>query len=111
MTGCAGAPNAERSHEAAWRLGYIAELGASVDVAEGSDGDCRESAARADAAVDRYARVTYVTRRGALQHRVVPLAADSSFARGDWVYVNTEQCVAPLARRAVQRPSDVGHAH
>ncbi|HKX43256.1 MAG TPA: hypothetical protein VJO99_19010 [Burkholderiaceae bacterium] len=97
VTGCADVPDAEHGYDAGWRVGYVAALGTAVDVPRGLDGDCRESASQLDADVDRFALVTYVTHRGALQHRVVPIRTDSMLKRGDWVYVNVDHCLPSTA--------------
>ncbi len=102
VAGCAEVADAGHGYEAGWRTGFISAIGPSIELPGGEDSDCRETQ-RFDPSIDLFAVVSYVTRRGALQHRVVPVDVDSNLKKGDWVLVNVEHCAAPVVRSGVSQ--------
>lgn len=91
MLGCAVPSSEWRDYASGWRKGYISKIGPSSTITSRVDGDCRLSSAIANK-YESYAAVTYLTRRGALERRVVPLLPAAKFKKGDWVTLNINEC-------------------
>lgn len=91
LLGCAVSSSEWRDYASGWRKGYISKIGPSSTITSRVDGDCRMSSAIANK-YESYASVTYLTRRGALERRVVPLLPEAKFKKGDWVTLNINEC-------------------
>lgn len=96
-SGCAATPDDRNLYEAGWRTGYISAVGPSAALPAAATSDCRIGASPG-ALARTHAVVTYVTRRGALERRIVPLDGDSLLATGDWVDIDLRRCDLPPAR-------------
>lgn len=91
MLGCAAPSSDWYDYASGWRKAYISQIGPSSTLTPRLDGDCRLSSDIAKKH-ERYAAGTYLTRRGALERRVVPLMPDSKFKKGDWVALKINEC-------------------
>lgn len=91
LLGCAAPSSDWRDYASGWRKGYISQVGPSAALNPRVDSDCRRSRSIAEK-YEFFAAVTYFTRRGAIERRVVPLMPGSEFKKGDWVVLNVNQC-------------------
>lgn len=91
LTACAAPSSDWRDYASGWRKGYISQIGSSSTLTSWVNSDCRRSSAIAGK-YEFFAAVTYFTRRGAIERRVVPLMPDTKFKKGDWVVLNINEC-------------------
>lgn len=101
--GCStrSADESRYDYAAGWRSGKVTEVGETVTASRSSSLDCRDgdTVFRKDT---KYARIEY-HRHTALYVRVAPIPHDSALSVGDLVYVNVEDCSAPVPLRGSHR--------
>ncbi len=98
MTGCASS-GYDLSHpwEEGWRKGAIVEMGEGVAFADKVAEKCRQTAPSTSSKT-RYATIKY-RRDRRNSWRTMPVSEDFALKVGDPVFINTNDCKAPIALR------------
>jgi len=81
-----------------WRKGTVVQKGPASSITKFSFRDCRGAPADVVSGSE-YAAVRFL-RNGRIHHRIARLSADTQLQVGDKVYVNIEDCDAPVPKRS-----------
>lgn len=81
-----------------WREGEVLEIGSASAIRSPQFSDCRAEAKPEQIAKGKFVLVAFNHMRH-VQRRVAPVPTGSDLKRGEMVYVNVNDCDAPLALR------------
>lgn len=95
LGGCAVVYEGKYDTRVGWHKATLKSIGSSAEFNEPVFRDCREELDAQTRASGRFALVTYTWSRSH-RSRIVPIDSDSPLKVGDTVYVNLQDCKAPL---------------
>lgn len=98
LAGCTTVYEGKYDMRAGWHTATIRSIGHSSEFNDPVFRDCREQMDGEAKARGRFALVTYTWSRSH-RSRIVPISPDSPLKAGDPVYVNLQDCGAPLQLR------------
>ena len=99
LGGCQTIYEGKFDRDAGWRPGTVLEVGSADQIAKVPFRDCRpmlsnEERRNSEFAVVRYSHLSHP------QKAVIPIAPESTWTRGDPVYINVLNCRISLERRS-----------
>lgn len=100
LAGCASnvAYEGKYARDDGWREGTVRQIAPAGSITRDSFRDCRKEAANVDA--DTPYVVVSFRRHGRYYSRIARLPADGQLQVGDKVYVNIDDCGAPMPKRS-----------
>jgi len=99
LGGCQTIYEGKFDRDAGWRPGTVLEVGSADQIVKAPFRDCRpmlsdEERRNSEFAVVRYSHLSHP------QKAVIPIAPESTWTRGDPVYINVLNCRIALQRRS-----------
>lgn len=99
LAGCTTVYEGKYDADAGWHPAVVKAVGSSQEIKDSAFRDCRETMDQPSVATGRFAQVSYSWHRSR-RSRIVPIETGSTLHPGDLVYVNLQDCKAPLPTRA-----------
>lgn len=99
LGGCQTIYEGKFDRVAGWRPGTVLEVGSADQIAKAPFRDCRPLLSNEERSTSEFAVVRY-SHLSHSQKAVIPIAPESTWTRGDPVYINVLNCKISLERRS-----------